>query len=61
MDDTDNEELQKCLIDIAEISPKFLKSVLDHVFEMCISVIIKYFSYYLLKRFFSQLEFLHNR
>jgi hypothetical protein len=37
-DDDDNEELQKCLIDIAEIAPKYLKSCLDDVFELCISV-----------------------
>ena len=37
-DDDDNEELQKCLKDIAEIAPKYLKSCLDDVFELCISV-----------------------
>ena len=37
-DNTDNEELQKCLIEIAEIAPKFLKSILDQIFEFCISV-----------------------
>lgn len=38
-DDDDNEELQKCLIDIAEIAPKYLKSCLDDVFELCISIL----------------------
>lgn len=38
-ENTDNEELQKCLIEIAEIAPKFLKSILDQVFEFCINVI----------------------
>jgi molecular chaperone GrpE len=33
-----NEDLQKCLIEIAELAPKFLKSVLDQVFELCINV-----------------------
>ena len=37
-DNTDNEDLQKCLIEIAELAPKFLKSVLDQVFELCINV-----------------------
>jgi len=37
-DNTDNEDLQKCLIEIAEIAPKFLKAVLDDVFEVCINV-----------------------
>lgn len=37
-ENTDNEELQKCLIEIAEIAPKFLKSILDQVFEFCINV-----------------------
>ena len=39
-DNTDNEELQKCLIEIAEIAPKFLKSVLDQVFEFCLNVLV---------------------
>jgi len=39
-DNTDNEDLQKCLIEIAEIAPKFLKSVLDEVFEVCIHVLV---------------------
>lgn len=38
-DNTDNEELQKCLIEIAEICPKFLKSILDQVFEFCLNVL----------------------
>lgn len=37
-DNTDNEDLQKCLIEIAEIAPKYLKTVLDDVFEICINV-----------------------
>ena len=37
-EDDDNEELQKCLIDIAEIAPKYLKSCLDDVFDLCINV-----------------------
>lgn len=37
-DNTDNEDLQKCLIEIAEIAPKYLKTVLDEVFEICINV-----------------------
>ena len=40
-DNTDNEDLQKCLIEIAEIAPKYLKTVLDEVFEICIHVISK--------------------
>lgn len=40
VDNTDNEELQKCLIEIAEIAPKFLKSVLDQVFELCIHILM---------------------
>ena len=39
VDDTDNEEIQKCLIEIAEIAPKFLKGILDQVFEFCINVL----------------------
>jgi hypothetical protein len=39
VDDNDNEEIQKCLIEIAEIAPKFLKSILDQVFEFCINVL----------------------
>lgn len=39
-DNTDNEELQKCLIEIAEIAPKYLKTVLDDVFEVCINVLV---------------------
>lgn len=39
-DNTDNEELQKCLIEIAEIAPKFLKNILDQVFEFCINVLM---------------------
>lgn len=39
-DNTDNEELQKCLIEIAEIAPKFLKSILDQVFEFCLNVLV---------------------
>jgi hypothetical protein len=35
---TDNEDLQKCLIEIAQIAPKYLKNVLDDVFEVCINV-----------------------
>ena len=38
-DNSDNEDLQKCLIEIAELAPKFLKTVLDQVFELCIHVI----------------------
>ena len=37
-DNTDNEYLQKCLIEIAENAPKYLKNVLDDVFEVCINV-----------------------
>jgi len=40
VDNTDNEELQKCLIEIAEITPKFLKPVLDQVFELCLNVLV---------------------
>lgn len=39
-DNTDNEDLQKCLIEIAEIAPKYLKNVLDDVFEVCINVLV---------------------
>jgi len=39
-DNTDNEDLQKCLIEIAEIAPKYLKTVLDDVFEVCINVLV---------------------
>ncbi|RNA44474.1 Importin-5, partial [Brachionus plicatilis] len=39
-DNSDNEELQKCLIEVAEIAPKFLKSVLDQVFELCIHILV---------------------
>lgn len=39
VDNTDNEELQKCLIEIAEIAPKFLKSILEPLFEFCINVL----------------------
>lgn len=39
-DNTDNEDLQKCLIEIAEIAPKYLKTVLDDVFEICINVLV---------------------
>lgn len=39
-DNTDNEDLQKCLIEIAEIAPKFLKTILDDVFEVCIQVLV---------------------
>lgn len=39
-DNTDNEDLQKCLIEIAELAPKFLKTVLDEVFELCINVLV---------------------
>jgi importin-5 len=38
-DSDDNEDLQKCLIEIAEIAPKFLKSVFDPLFEFCLNVI----------------------
>jgi hypothetical protein len=38
-DDNDNEEVQKCLIDIAEISPKFLKAGLDQVTELCLGIL----------------------
>jgi len=40
VDNTDNEELQKCLIEIAELTPKFLKPVLDQVFEFCLNVLV---------------------
>jgi hypothetical protein len=40
VDNTDNEELQKCLIEIAEITPKFLKPVLDQAFELCLNVLV---------------------
>ena len=43
-DNTDNEDLQKCLIEIAEIAPKYLKTVLDDVFEICINVNLKLFT-----------------
>jgi len=39
-DNSDNEDLQKCLIEIAELAPKFLKTVLDQVFELCIHVLV---------------------
>ena len=40
VDNTDNEELQKCLIEIAEITPKFLKPVLEPCFELCLNVLV---------------------
>jgi len=40
-DNSDNEDLQKCLIEIAELAPKFLKTVLDQVFELCINVLVQ--------------------
>jgi importin-5 len=39
IDDDDDEDLQKCLIEIAEIAPKFLKSVLDQVFDLCLRIL----------------------
>ena len=37
-DNADNEEFLKCLIEIAEIAPEFLESILDQLIAFCISV-----------------------